>query len=583
MQNPQSPIIARVCKHATYNPHKFDNMKDMLSAKITNIHEDGSRSNEFLCIEDYQVPVYIVKDKYRKFEQRKDYIDERMCKKFSTSRARMAYNISKVLYGRADVTAELRQMKASPYVYGAEQTPPVYFKHSFFEKYPEQQNTEKYTMGAYDVETNVFSPEEEIIMAAFTFRKVGKAYLGVVRGWFEGLSDAEIMRQMNEARDKYLGDILKEYQTELIVELFDNDAQVVAANVAKFHEWEPDWVTSWNASFDMKKNEESLKRFGYDPVAIYSDPRVPPEYRHYKLDEGRTHKVKENGDKTPLENQERFPTIRCPATWQWADAMSFYAIKRAPKGKLDSYALQAISEREKVPGKLYTEEGSHLKAGSLDWHKYMQKNHKFIYCMYCVNDNFVIEDINEKTQDFALSLPMLIKSSEFFNYPSQPSIISDELSFIAKENGYVWGCTGNKKGSEFGQMLPDLGDWIALLETEKNAALGVALFNGLEDVISRGRGLTDDVDVTGAYPTATVALNISNKTTRMEVTRIQGANRMKFREIAVNYASSPEANAIGLCYDLFRFPKAEGIQETFESHLLKMGKEDVLNQLKKTA
>ena len=572
-----SPIIGKVCKHANYTVNRFDPMKDCVAAKITNIHEDGSRSNSFICIEDYKQDFYIVKEKYRKFKQRKDYIDERMCKKFRSSRARLPYNISKTLHGRPDITAELRQMKGNQFVFGCEQTIPVILKHKFFEHYQEHQIKERYTMAAYDVETNMFSQEQEVIMASVTFKE--RAYFAAVRGWFDEKTDEEIFKKLKEHEEQYLGSILKERNCTVIYELFDTEAEVVEANIMKFHEWEPDWVTSWNSEFDMRKNEEALLRRGKDLAQVYSDPKIPREYQYYVFDKGRTHKIKENGDTQQLQWHQKFPTIRTMAKWQWADAGAFYAIKRTAMGKLDKYSLQHVSELEGVPGKLYTEEGSDYRSGTPDWHINMQRNHKYIYCMYNINDNFVIEDINDKTEDFSLSLPMLLKSSEYFNYPSQPRCISDELSFIAKEHGYVWGCTGQKKG-DWVEKLPTLGDWIALLETEKNAEKGKVLFEGLADVISLARGLTDDIDVTGAYPTATVALNVSNKTTRMEVWKIQGADDMKFREIAVNYASGVEANAMSLGYDLFRFPKIKDLQTVFETHMKKIGKEDVLDRLK---
>ena len=159
---------------------------------------------------------------------------------------------------------------------------------------------------------------------------------------------------------------------------------------------------------------------------------------------------------------------------------------------------------------------------------------------------------------------MLLKSSEFFNYPSQPKCISDELSFVAKDNGYVWGTRGTTSKDELDDLKPDLKDWIALLETEKNEDMGKALFIGMPGIRSRGRGLTDDIDVTGAYPTATVALNVSNKTTRMEACKIEGLNRFQFREVGVNYASSPKANALSLCTTLHRFPTITEIEQVYE-------------------
>jgi hypothetical protein len=588
MNQPNSPIIAKVCKSAAQSINRFDKSKDLLCAKITNIHEDGTRSNSFVALENYKQPFWIVKEDKRKFKQHKDYIEETACKEYRAPRCQLGYAVSKYLYGSPDRSYSVRQASDNCFVFGLDQTPPVHFKRKFFERYGDHQETEAYTMASYDVETDMFKPNNPVMMASVTFK--GKAFFAGVRGWFKekhkdrkrDLTDEMILNNLKEAEDKHLKSHLERRKCEVEYLLVDTPGQVVAACIQKMHEWEPDWVTAWNALYDMTKNEEALMAEGYDLADVYSDPRIPYEYKSYKLHPGRTHKVKEDGTKTPLEWQEKFPTVRTMASWQFADAGSFYAIKRQPVvGKLESYALQAIADREKVPGKLYTEEGRDHDLGSPQWHRYMQENWPYIYAMYNICDNFVIEEINENTNDFSLSLPMLLKYSEYFNYVSQPKLISDTLSFMARERGYVWGSTPGNRDKSFSEKLPTLGDWIALLDTEKNASFGKALFAGLDDVFSNGRTDTSDIDVEGAYPHVTLALNASNRTTMMEAYQIQGADPMKFREIGVNYASSTEANAFGLCHDLFRFPQPDKLKEVFEDRMNQLGLIDELAMLKK--
>lgn len=580
MNQPNSPIIAKVCKHAAQSINRFDKSKDLLCAKITNIHEDGSRSNSLVALENYKQPIWIVKEDKRKFKQHKDYIEESMCKEYRVPRCQLGYAVSKYLYGAPDRSYSIRQASDNPYVFGVDQTPPVHFKRKFFERYGDYQETEHYTMAAYDVETDMFKQGNPVMMASVTLK--GKAYFAAVRSWYKEKRDEDIFRKLKEAEEQHLKDHLTRRNCVVEYALFDTPGQVVKACIDKMHEWEPDWVTAWNAVYDMTKNEEALMAEGYDLAEVYSDPRIPREYKSYKLHPGRTHKVKEDGTRSPLEWQEKFPTIRTMASWQFADAGSFYAIKRQPVvGKLESNALQAVANLEDVPGKLYTEEGKDHDVGSPQWHRYMQEFWPYIYSMYNICDNFVIEEINEKTSDFSLSLPMLLKYSEYFNYVSQPKLISDTLSFMGRERGYVWGSTPGNRDTSFSEKLPTLGDWIALLDTEKNASFGKALFGGLFDVFSNGRNDTSDIDVEGAYPHATLALNVSNKTTMMEVYQIQGADPMKFREIAVNYASSTEANAFGLCHDLFRFPQPDKLQEVFEDRMRELGLVDELAMLRK--
>lgn len=576
-----SPIVAKVCKHANYAVSKVLRNSDLTSVKITNIHEDGTRSNSLIAIRDFKQPYWIVKEGRRHFKQPKDYIEETMVREYKAPRCQIPFQVKKQLFGVADHKATMRDAKASVHVFGLDQTPPVHVKHAFFKKYPDAQEQEPYTMAAYDVEADMDAPGEDkpMMMASLTMKD--KAHFSAVRKWYGGISDEEIIRELEAAKLKYLGETLDKRKLVITYQLVDTPGQVAKAMLDKMHEWEPDWVTSWNAEYDMRATERALLEEGYDLEDCYSDPRIPKEFRYYKLDLGRTHKVKEDGSSSPLEPQEKWPTVRTMATWQWCDAMSFYCIKRQPtEGKLPDISLEGCSKHAGVTGKLYTAEGAHLLPGTPQWHRYMQRNHKFLYSMYCIQDNIVIEEINEKTHDFSLSLPMLLKYSEFFNYVSQPKLISDTLSFFARDQGYVWGSTPAIREKTFVDRLPTLGNWIALLDTEKNASVGKALFDGLADVISSGRSDSSDIDVEGAYPHGTLCLNVSNKTTQIEVYKIQGADDEKFREIGVNYASSAQANAMGLCQDLFRFPEADKLQEVFERIMVEKGKADVLADIK---
>lgn len=585
-----SPIIAKVCKHAIYTASRFAK-KDLTSVKLTNIHADGTRSNSFELIHNYKQPYWIVKDTRRLFKQHKDYIEASACREYNSPRCEIPFTVKKQLFGVADHKATIRDISLSPYVFGLDQTPPVHIKHHYGKLYPDHQEKEPHTMAAYDVETDMWKPGQDkpLMMASVTFKK--KAYFAAVRGWFQErqdvidktvrLTDEIILKNLKEAEEAHLKGHLERRNCTVEYELFDTPGQVVKACVDKWHEWEPDWVTSWNATYDMERNEAALNEDGYNPGDVYSDPIVPKEFRNYRLDKGRTHKTKEDGSSSPLEPQEKFPSVRCLAKWQWADAMSFFAIKRASStGKLQDYSLEGIAKYLKIPGKLYTGAGAHLLPGSPQWHRFMQKFHPYIYAMYNIADNFVIEEINEKENDFSLGLPMLLKYSEYFNYVSQPKTISDTLSFIAREMGFVWGSTPSNRDKYFTDRLPTLGNWIALLDTEKNASVGKLLFDGLMDVISNGRTDSSDIDVEGAYPHAGLALNVSNKTTQIEAYAIQGADSDKFREIGVNYASSAEANAIGLCQALFRFPEANKLVEEFERVMKEQGQEALLSEIK---
>lgn len=582
----ESPIVGRVCKHAYLSFNKSNRDNDLLVAKITNIHEDGSRTHTLAKIENYKRDFYIVKKKYQGFKDKRDYIEANKCDKYSSNESRLALNISKILFGRPDRSAQLYDLKNNQYVFGCQETVPVIYKQSYYKKYPNHQPQEAYEMAGYDVETYILDDGGvgPVNMASTTHGS--KAFWAGIRSYFpkeDQKDDNIILRKLDAMAKVHLDDYMKLHNVEKIDwNLVDTPGQVVYENIQYWHRSNVDFIVSWNANFDMERNQEALKNEGYDLARTYSDPSIPDVYKDYFYFPGREFKTKVDGTQSPLENQERFPVIQAPAKWQWFDGMSFYAIKRAPQGKKESYSLQNTAIAEGVEGKLYIPEADHLQAGSAEWHKFMVKNFPYEYVMYNIRDNWVIEDLNRKTNDYSLSLPALVTSSELKSYQSQPSMISDKLSFIALDHGYVWGTVGRKKEDVWKEIKPDLRDWIALLHAELNEDKGKPIYAGLPSWRSRGRGDTDDIDVTGAYPHITVSLNVSNKTTKVEVCEVEGLDRIEFRRLGVNYASSPIANAVTLCNTIYGMPQLTDINSFYEESVIPFINE-AKEELKKAA
>lgn len=566
-----NPLVGRVCKHAYLSFNRYNKDHDLLTAKITNIYQNGDKEDQLVQIEDFKRPFYIVKKKFQNFNDKRDYIEVNKCDKFKSNEARLAINISKALYGRPDRSARLADLKNNQYVFGCQETVPVVFKEHFYKKYPKYQPEEAYNVAAYDVEAYINNDGTTgcINMASTTM--MDKAFWSGIRSYFpkeDQKDDAIILRKLKACADKHLKDYMEKHNVTIEWVLADTPGQVVYNNIQWWHKVGPDWIVSWNANYDMSANEDALTNEGYDLAQVYSDPSIPKPYQDYYYFKGREFKTKVDGSQSPLEPQERFPVLQAPAKWQWFDGMSFYAIKRAPGGKKESYSLQATAIENNVEGKLYLPEADHLQPGSAEWHKFMVANFPYEYVMYNIRDNWVIEDLNRKTNDYSLSLPSLITSSELKSYQSQPSMISDTLSFIALEHGYVWGTVGMRKEDKWKEIKPDLRDWIALLHAELNEMNGESIYAGLDSWSSMGHPHVDDIDVTAAYPTAGITLNISNKTTRLEVCEVEGLDRMEHRRLGINYASSPMANATTLCKTIYRMPDLTEITEFYDDRVI---------------
>lgn len=563
----EKKLIGRACKHAVLSHSRYSRDHDLITAKITDYYDDNTEESRLVFVEDFNRDFYVVLPKYRTFNDNRDYIELNKVKKYKSNQSRLAYNISKVLFGRPDPTAKLEDLKNNPYLFGCQETPAVVFKQFFYDKYPETQSKASYSVAAFDIESYITEDGfGDINMASITFND--KVYWCGLRSFFKEKTDKEILAKLKEAESYLDKDYLENNKVKIVYELVDKPEEIVINCLKHFHIFNPDYVVSWNANFDMDMSIKALLNANIDPTSIISDPRTPKQYRWYEYYKGREFKTKVDGSKTSLDPQEKFPVLRGTCGWQWFDGMSFYAISRTAGGKKEGYGLQYTAEQEGIKGKLYTEHGKHLLNGSTDWHKYMQENFPYIYAMYNITDNFVIEDLNRKTQDYSLALPSLITSSELPSYQSQPSLISDELSFIALKHGYVWGTVGRRKDDKYKKLKPDLKDWIALLHTELVHNNGKNIFKDLPSWKSRAHSSVTDIDIVSSYPSVGIALNVSNKTTRFEVCSIEGLDRIDFRRLGVNYASSPTGNATTLANTIYGLPDLTEIKEFYTKVVL---------------
>lgn len=296
-----NPVVGKVCKHAYLSFHRFNPDHDMLVAKVTYIRKNGQREDHLIKVEDFKRDFHVVKEKYRKFKDKKDYIEISKCDKHTSNEARLPINISKVLFGRADRNARLQELKNNPYLFGCQETVPVLYKELYFKKYPDYQPQEAYTVAAYDVETYIMPDGStgEVNMASTTCQKT--VYWAGTRKFFPDDSDEVILKKLKDAETKYLSEYIEKHNVKIEYVLCDTPGQVVYNNIQAWHRIGPDYIVSWNANFDMEANENSLGNEGYDLAQVYSDPSISKPYQDYFYYKGRKFKTKVDGSQTPLD------------------------------------------------------------------------------------------------------------------------------------------------------------------------------------------------------------------------------------------------------------------------------------------
>ena len=297
-------LVGRVCKHAYLSFHKYSDHNDMITAKITNIFDDGSREDQLVFVENFKRDFYTVKKKHQNFNDQRDYIEIYKCDKHSSNEAQLANNIHKCLYGRPNRSAKLEELKNNQYLFGCQESVPVVFKQRFFDKYPDHQPQEPYVVAAYDVETKIMDDDTTgpVVMASTTCKN--RVYWCGLRSIFPDKDDETILRKLTEYATEYLSEYMEKHNVEICFILEDTPGKVVYNNIQFWHEFGPDYIVSWNANFDMQANQRELENEGFNLAQVYSDPNTPRGYEDYDYFPGREFKTKVDGSRTPLDNQE---------------------------------------------------------------------------------------------------------------------------------------------------------------------------------------------------------------------------------------------------------------------------------------
>lgn len=551
------------CKFAMYSQSKFGK-SDILFVKENILHPDGRIVPNTRMIKDMKRDYYLTREAYRDHEDKKDYEELKKLQKFTTPHWNLANHISMSL-GKGATSLPLKQICRSPYVYGADIEPTSIIKAMYEKKFPEVGMT-PYQVSVIDIETDVVNEEfkNQPLMCTLSFKD--RSYTFVVRRFFPGEKDEDIIRKLHECAHKHIGEVIKARNLKMEYELVDHPADGFVKLFAKAHEWKPDWVTGWNAlDFDYQVITNCLEMAGVNPEDVYCDPSVPKEYRSVKYFQGKTHQVKNDGvkeTKRPLANYEKWPYVNAPASFRWADSMCAYYYLRTAKGKELNYKLDTIASKVLDGiGKLAFKEAEGFYG--LDLHELMQTQYKYEYVVYNLFDCIVVEMMDEVTKDLAAAVPAFCGVSDYRNFTSQPNRIAEAMHYDVMENGYIWGTTSDKMRTDLDDNLQSLGGWIVMLPTELVAINGKAMFKELPNLPSYVRTGTNDIDVEGAYPSGTVIMNVGKQTTWIEMTRIEGLDDTQYRQVAVNLASGGFNNAAEIARVVYQAPKLVTLAESF--------------------
>lgn len=556
-----SDVKGLECRHATYCEHR-DGQNDLLAVKEYIHYKDGRVVPNLRLIENYKREFWVTLPAYQNHKDKKEWEEEKRCRKFSTTQIKMRDNTAKAL-GKPGLQTTMRGIARSPFLYGCDVDTTVLIKNDY-QKTFDDCITHEARVAVFDIETDVVEGHEEPISASLTCKD--KVYLGVTESFLGTIIDPET--KIQKAFDKYLRD--KDYikDRNITVEIFigKTSGEVMAKVLMKAHEWKPDFVTVWNINFDLPKVVKQFDKEGIDPADVFSDPSVPREYRFYRYKEGPSKKKTAKGKVFPLHPADRWHTASFPATWYAVDAMCLYKRIRTVEGNESSYALDAILNSNLNLGKLkFTEVDNYV---GLAWHYKMQSQYKIEYLIYNIFDCVGVELLDEKNGDISRSFNVLAGISDYNNFNSNPRRICDDLHFECRDRGLVIATTSDQMVDDFDKYVISMEGWIVTLPSFLTDDNGLTLIKEAPHIKSMMRAHVADLDIEGTYPNIEDICNISKETTAMELHDIDGVPEAVRRSVGVNLTGGA-VNAIEICQRIYNLPTSNKLLEAFERELAK--------------
>lgn len=590
-------VIGKECKFAIHMPTRASDIPDFHLIKERVFYSNGTNKPNVKFVKNYKRSFGVTRPQYRNHQQKKEYetIDKLTIHECTQSelRNRVAHALEQ---GYSPLP--LRQLAASPYLYGTDVSSTSLIKYDYAKRFPDAVST--YSVAFFDIETDVVHGTNDPTIATVVYeaniytyvtKDFVKGYAGVI-DTLNAKFKENLEPYLKKANESLKSHKLEEYMDGFQVHFFieENCVDVMKNAIAKVHELSPDFLAIWNMDFDIPRILETLEKYNVDPANVFSHPGLPPELRFCKYKKGSTKKVTASGQVKPKNPSEQWHSLYCPAGFYIIDAMCSYRFIRQGSQEMQSYSLNFILGEELELAKLRCPavEGI-VEEDTLDWHYLMQSRFPLDYVIYNIFDCLGMFFLERKNNDLAMALPVNAEFTDFARYNSQTKRMADDYHFFLAEQGKLIGTIappppeskgieevdGFEESSDEEEVVQtddevfaaqsdvlSLRNWIVTLPSHLTI-LGRKVLKKFKSILSLIRCFVYDVDAVSAYPSCTAVANVSRETTVKEVIDIQGIDEALFRRHNINLLQG-HVNAIEYATEMHGLPKPQDALKLFE-------------------
>lgn len=550
------------CKHATYT--EDGNGNDLLTMKIVYHLKCGRSIPDLDFVENFRRPFYITLPQYQNHTDKKEWEHRKYVREYWSTQAKLQDSIIRAQgFGRP---GQLRVLARNQYLYGCDIGTPALVKKRYQDRWPDGFRPNR--VAVLDTETDMIAGDDSIIICSITMKD--KALITVRADYAQSIGNVRKSIEEHCAKRPEIRKVLEERKVQLDIRVYDTDTDMVVACIEELHRWQPDFVTFWNMDFDMQRMLEALEiRGGFtnqDLADLFSDPRVPPQYRKFRYRRDSPMKRKDDGSFENKASYDMWNVVEAPASFYFICSMCTYRRIRLAAGKQPSYSLEYTSQKHLKFGKVYDDlPGVTARDGTAQWHVQMQRFQKVPYIVYNLFDDIVVEQLDEKVLDLNTQISILSKMSSYDIFHSNPRKTADDLHFFVQTVGHVVGSVSDKMVDENDALLPGKEGWIMAFPCHTIEDNGLVMFKELPNVRSMIRMFVSDADIVSTYPNGERIMNLSKSTTMAELCRIRGISLSKQQLLGVNLTGGP-VNAIKIMHEVCGLPSAREMIELYAAH-----------------
>ncbi len=549
----EAKVVARECRFAVSIPTKDYDGTDLHLVKENVHYEDGTTKSNVRFLRNYQRPFWVTSPGNQNHVSKKEWEDIDKLREYKCTQSALRNTVAKAL-NKGWSREGMRDLSSSPFLYGSDILSTACIKNDYQTRWPDKQTL--FSVATLDIETDVIKGTKKVIMVTVAFKN--KVFTAVQADFVKGI--ASPLEKIHAKTRQYLGEYVEKRGMEDEAVICESQYELIKAAFDKAHEWQPDFLAIWNMDYDIPEIVRNLEEEGINPADIFSDPALPPQFRFYKYKQGPKKKVTASGKVIPINPAAQWHTVFTPASFYVIDAMCAFKHIRTGRAEQPSYSLDAILNKELGIRKLKFKEADEYIG--LAWHEFMQTNYKIEYIVYNRFDCISMLELDEKTKDLSLTLPLFSGVSDFCNFKSQPKRAVDNLHFYCLSKGKVIGATGSDMTDEADDETVSLEGWVVTLPAHLVADNGLCIIKEDSTLRTNIRLHVADLDISAAYPSTQICSNISKETTVREIVEIQGMNQQTARMQNINL-SSGKTNALEYCQTMFNFPLLDDLERIY--------------------